>query len=140
MQPRTTAKGYCTGADAFTFARRFFWTDVPARNRLFPSFKASSALDGVMAACDSLVWTTEALAAGLAATFGSSGNAITVEAMRRKTEIQRREEPGRITSPSKLPRSTLQKPQSPGACPQTFDLRPSTSDLRPPRPSRGQAL
>src|SRR5713101_4669967 len=109
MQPRTTAKGYCPAAEAFTFAGRFFWTDVPARNRLFPSFKVSSALDGVMAACDSLVWTTKPSAAGLAAPFGSSGNAITVEATRKKTEIQRREKPGRISSPSKVLRSILEK-------------------------------
>src|SRR5947207_1725284 len=112
MHPRTTAKGYCSGADAFTFAKRFFWTVVPARNRLFPSFKASSALDGVMAACDSLVWTTEALPAGLAAAFGSSANAITVEAPRRKTKLQTREEPERMTPPSKVMRSILQKQDS----------------------------
>src|SRR6266446_3368992 len=102
MQLKTTAKGYCPSADAFTFAGRFFWTDVPARNRLFPSFKASSALAGVMAPCDSLVCTTDILAAGLSAAFGPSGNAAPVEATRRARKIQGREWLTRINSPSKV--------------------------------------
>src|SRR5712692_4576443 len=110
MQLKTTAKGYCPEADAFTFARRFFWTDVPARNRLFPSFRLSSALAGVMAPCDSLVCTTDALAAGLAATFGSSGNATPVKATRRAIEIQGRERRGRINSPSKVAPQLISRP------------------------------
>src|SRR5215471_1246773 len=100
MQLRTAAKGYCPPADALTFAGRPFWTVWPARNRAFPSFKASRALDGVMAACESLVWTTEAdiLGADLAAAFGASVCAPAVEAAKRATVIHIRKPGARMFS------------------------------------------
>src|SRR5262245_49944088 len=91
MQLKTAAKGYWPAADALTFAGRFFWTVVPARKRALPCFRVSTALAGVMAACDSLVWMTEAFGGAFAPAFGSSGSARTVKAAKKAMEIQARE-------------------------------------------------
>src|SRR5512132_4314323 len=62
MHPSTAANGYCPLAVAMTFAFQLRGFILFATKRALPSCRRWSACSGVMAACDSLVWTSAAVA------------------------------------------------------------------------------
>ena len=67
MQETTAAKGYWPDAVAITLALQSRGLRCPETNRALPSLRRASAVAGVIAACDSFVWTCASATAAAAA-------------------------------------------------------------------------